>query len=87
MISDLKYYLKEKKEKKSRKFTFKKHKITRTKIKRIHFYETLCVKKREIQYYAMIRMGGVVLPMQKIEGGCTRGFSPGGFVCLPGSPV
>ena len=35
-----------------------KHKITITKIKRIHFYETLCVKKREIQYYAMIRMGG-----------------------------
>ena len=34
------------KRKKSQKFTFMKHKITRTKIKRIHFYETLYVKKK-----------------------------------------
>ena len=54
-------------------FTFMKHKITRTKIKRIYFYETLCVKKREIQYYAMIRMGGFVLPMQKNEGVLSEG--------------
>ena len=52
-----------------------KHKITRTKIKRIHFYETLCVKKKENQYYAIIRMGGggVVLPMQKSEGVLSEG--------------
>ena len=45
-----------------------KHKITRTKIKRIPFYETLCVKKKKEKYYAMIRMGGFVLPMQKSKG-------------------
>ena len=50
-----------------------KHKITRTKIKRIHFYETLCQKKKETQYYAMIRMGGFVLPMQKSEGVLSEG--------------
>ena len=35
-----------------------KQKLQEQKSKRIHFYETLCVKKREIQYYAMIRMEG-----------------------------
>ena len=58
-----------------------KHKITKTKIKSIHFYDTLCVtKKREIQYFAMIRMGGFcVLPMQKLRGFCLRGFCLRGF--------
>ena len=47
-------------------------------------HETLCVKKREIQYYAMIRMRGFVLPMQKSEGVlsegfCLRRFCPRGF--------
>ena len=45
-----------------------KHKITRTKIKSIHFMKHYVSKKRENQYYAMIRMGGFVLPMQKTEG-------------------
>ena len=63
-----------KKKKKSWKFTFIKHKITKTKIKRIHFWQTLCVQKKEIQYYAMIRMGGgFVLPMQKSEGVLSEG--------------
>ena len=74
IISDLKYYLEKKRKNHEYSFTFMKHKITRTKIKRIYFYETLCVKKREIQYYAMIRMGGgVVLPMQKNEGVLSEG--------------
>ena len=60
------------KRKKSQKFTFMKHKITRTKIKRIHFYETLYVKKNP-QYYAIIRIGGFVLPMQKSEGVLSEG--------------
>ena len=30
-------------------------------------------KKKEIQYYAMIRMGGFVLPMQKSEGVLSEG--------------
>ena len=70
MISD--EILFRKKRKTHEKFTFMKHKITRTKIKRIHFYEKLCHKKREIQYYAIIRMG-VVLPMQKSEGVLSEG--------------
>ena len=57
-----------------------KHKITRTKIKRIHFYETCVKKRREIQYYAMIRMGGFVLPMQKSDVVLSGGVCPGGFV-------
>ena len=45
-------------------------------------------KKREIQYYAMIRMGGFVLPMQNCEGFCLRlfclrEFCLGGFVRPP----
>ena len=67
MISDLKYNL-EKKEKNHEKFTFMKQNY-KNKNQRIHFYKTLCVtKKREIQYYAMIWIGGFVLPMQKSEG-------------------
>ena len=42
---------------KSKEFTFGKH----------------CVQKKEIQYYAMIRMGGFVLPMQKSEGVLSEG--------------
>ena len=44
-------------EQKSKEFTFRKH----------------CVKKRENQYYAMIRMGGFVLPTQKSEGVLSEG--------------
>ena len=40
-------------EQKSKEFTFIKHYVS---------------KKREIQYYAMIRIGGFVLPMKKSEG-------------------
>ena len=54
------------KKEKIMKIHFYEHKITRTKTKIIHIYEKLCVTtKREIQYYAMIRMGGFVLPMKK----------------------
>ena len=60
------------KKKQSRKFTFMKHKITRTKIKRIHFMKHN-MSKKEIQYYAMIRMGGFVLSMQKSEGVLSEG--------------
>ena len=45
-------------EQKSKEFTFMKH----------------CVKKREIQYYAMIiGWGGFVLPTQKSEGVLSEG--------------
>ena len=39
-----------------------------------------CVKKTEIQYYGMIRMGGgVVLPMHKSEGVLSEGVLSEGF--------
>ena len=40
---------------------------------KIHFYETLCVKKREIQYYAIIKMGGSSFPCKKVRGFLSEG--------------
>ena len=40
----------------------------------------MCHKKREIQYNAMIRMGGFVLPMQKSEGVLSEGVFSEGFL-------
>ena len=56
-----------------------KHKITRTKIKRIHFYE-ICQKKREIQYYATIRMEGFCPTHAKSEGVLSEGVLPEGVL-------
>ena len=76
MISDLKYYLGRKNHENSLLW----NKITRTKIKRIPFYKTLCVQKKEkSNIMLLLGWGGFVLPMKKIRGFCPRGFCPRGF--------
>ena len=50
-----------------------KHKITRTKIKRIHFMKHYVSENLEIQYYAMIRMGVLSYPCKKVRGFCPEG--------------